>query len=170
MLRIQPQLAEAYDKGGVKINSKFPIVSIVKGMTFVLVELESLEALQLVATTGLHLSVPELDEGWSRTFVGTYFYVRTGTTAEGVKQLRTRMIEGMLEDPATGSAASDLAAYLSLVEGCPKQKLKYGITQGVEMGRRSNIHIEVVMKEDTGIEDVILGGGAVQVMEGRLTI
>ena len=38
------------------------------------------------------------------------------------------------------------------------------------MGRRSDIRIQVVMKEEAGIDKVILGGGAVRVMEGRLTI
>lgn len=144
-------------------------MSIVKGMTFVLIELESLEALRLVGLTR-SIAVNGLDEGWTRTFVGTYFFVRVGTSSDGVQLLRTRMIQGSLEDPATGSAASDLAAYISLTEGRPEQRLEYVITQGVEMGRRSDINIEVVMEEQGRIERVILGGGAVQVMEGRLTI
>lgn len=152
------------------LREQYPIVSIVNGMTFVLVELESLEALKLVATTSSRLGADDLDQGWSRSFVGTYFYVKTGESADGVRSLRTRMIEGTLEDPATGSAASDLAAYLSLVEGESKQTLKYAITQGVEMGRRSDIHIDVVMKEEAVIDKVFLAGDAVQVMEGRLTI
>lgn len=79
-------------------------------------------------------------------------------------------MKGTLEDPATGSAASALTAYLALVEGKPQQTLDYTLTQGVEMGRRSDIRIQVVMKEEAGIDKVILGGGAVRVMEGRLTI
>ncbi|KAF2687934.1 Diaminopimelate epimerase-like protein [Lentithecium fluviatile CBS 122367] len=172
LFRFQPRLAEAYHKGEVNVKDQFPIVSIVKGMTFVLVELESLEALQRVGLSGLSLSSKEmgLDEGWSRTFVGMYFFIWVGNGSDGEKRLRTRMIEGTLEDPATGSAASALAAYLSLVEGAPYQRLVFTLTQGVEMGRRSDIHIQVLMKEESGIDKVILGGGAVQVMEGRLTI
>jgi predicted PhzF superfamily epimerase YddE/YHI9 len=84
--------------------------------------------------------------------------------------LRTRMIEGTLEDSATGSAASDLAGYLSLLEGKPKQRLRYEVTQGVEMGRKSDISLEVVMAEGGGIETLYLEGGAVEVMEGQLTV
>jgi PhzF family phenazine biosynthesis protein len=80
------------------------------------------------------------------------------------------MISQRIEDPATGSAASDLAAYLSLVEGKPGQSLKYAITQGVEMGRRSEIKIEVVLKSESGIDKIVLEGGAVRVMEGRLNV
>jgi len=68
----------------------------VKGMTFVLVELESLEALERVGLSGFSLSSEDvgLDEGWSRTFVGMYFFVRCGNGPDGESQLRTRMIEG----------------------------------------------------------------------------
>jgi PhzF family phenazine biosynthesis protein len=80
------------------------------------------------------------------------------------------MIEGPMEDPATGSAASCLAAYLSLKEGGDIKTLKYELVQGVEMGRRSEIFIEIEMTEDRSVSEVYLEGGAVKVMEGRLTI
>ena len=167
---MQSRLKSAVNKKDVAMKEQFSIVSIVKGMTFILIELESQEALNLVETSGRSISVEGLDEGWNDTFVGTYFFVRTGKTAEGVTLLQTRMIEGTLEDPATGSAASDLACYLSLVEGKPGQALRYAIIQGVEMGRKSEINIEVVLAESGGIASVHLEGGAIQVMQGRLTI
>ncbi|KAH8634920.1 hypothetical protein IG631_10320 [Alternaria alternata] len=139
-------------------------------MTFVLVELESEEALGMVSLAGQSLKIRGLDQGWDQTFIGTYFFVRTGKSNEGVTRVRTRMIEGPLEDPATGSAASDLAAYLSLTAGRESKTLKYEIIQGVEMGRRSEIFIEVEMTEDGAVSQLFLEGGAVQVMEGRLTI
>jgi PhzF family phenazine biosynthesis protein len=163
LLASQPALAEF-----VGDNQKIPIVSIVKGMTFILIELKSLEALEKVALT-TSVTVDALDQGWDDTFVGTYFYVQTSESG-GVRHLRTRMIEGSLEDPATGSAASDLAAYLSLLHGKPGQALDYAITQGVEMGRRSDIDVSVVMGVEKGIETITLGGGAIPVMEGRLLI
>lgn len=139
-------------------------------MTFVLVELENLEALGLVSLAGRGLAVDGLDEGWDDTFISTYFFVRTGRNEGGVTKIRSRMIEGSLEDPATGSAASDLAAYLALTEGKPNETLKFEIVQGVEMGRRSDIFIDIVLSEDHSISKVYLEGGAVQVMEGRLSI
>lgn len=145
-------------------------MSIVKGMTFILIELESVEALGLVSLPGRSIILDELDEDWNDTFVGMYFFTRMGKSAEGVTKLRTRMIEGLLEDPATGSAASDLVSYLSLIEGHAHETLKFHITQGVEMGRRSEIFVDVVLAADKSISKVHLEGGAVAVMEGRLRV
>lgn len=167
---LQPQLAKAHQQSKIKAENDFPIVSIVKGMTFVLVELESEEALGMVSLASKSLSIDGLDEGWNETFIGIYFFVRKGKGSGGATTIRTRMIEGSLEDPATGSAASDLAAYLSLTEGKPNETLRYEIVQGVEMGRRSKILIDVVMAEDKTVSKVYLEGGAVEVMQGRLTV
>jgi PhzF family phenazine biosynthesis protein len=166
LIKLQPGLSEAQ----VDVRNDFPIVSIVNGMTFVLVELDNLEALNLVALAGSSINISGLDEGWDKTFIGTYFFVRTGKTSAGATILRTRMVEGPLEDPATGSAASALAAYLSLNEGRSEGVRRYDIIQGVEMGRRSEIAIEVEKDGGGCICKVFLEGGAVQVMEGRLTI
>lgn len=139
-------------------------------MTFALVELENLEALELVFLAGKSLTIDGLDEGWDKTFIGSYFFVRTGKSSGGATTLRTRMIEGPLEDPATGSAGSALVAYLSLKEGMPKKTLSSEVVQAVEMGRRSEIFIDVEMNDGNTVSKVFLEGGAVQVMEGRLTI
>ncbi|KAF1848561.1 Diaminopimelate epimerase-like protein [Cucurbitaria berberidis CBS 394.84] len=170
LFALQSRLAEAFQQSVIRAREDYPIVSIVKGMTFVLVELESLEALSLVSLASHALKFDDLDEGWSDTFVGVYFFVRTGKGKDGSTAVRTRMIEGPLEDPATGSAASDLAAYLSIVEGKASETLKYEIIQGVEMGRRSEIFLETVLSENKSISKIYLEGGSVQVMEGRLTI
>lgn len=69
------------------------------GMTFVLIELDSIEALGLIAVAGKSLSIDGLDEGWNQTFVGAYFYVHTGQGDGGASAMRTRMTEGTLEDP-----------------------------------------------------------------------
>jgi PhzF family phenazine biosynthesis protein len=170
LFKLQPGLAAAHERGEIKAQEDYPIVSIVKGMTFVLVELESVEALAKVSLAGQSVEIDGLDQDWNDTFIGTYFYVRTGKSGSGATQVRTRMIEGPLEDPATGSAASDLAAYLSLNEGQAGETLNFELVQGVEMGRRSEIFVDVVMAKDGGIETVYLEGAVVQVMEGRLTV
>jgi len=138
---LQPPLAEAHQKSSIALRNDFAIVSIVKGMTFVLVELDDLEQLKLASLAGGSVDIGELDEGWDDTFIGLYFFVRTGHSRGGVVTLQTRMIEGSLEDPATGSAASALTAYLSLGGGSSGETLSYEIVQGVEMGRRSEILI-----------------------------
>lgn len=142
-----------------------PVFSIVKGMSFVLARLDSLEALGAAGPTTRAVKAT-LDEGWDEGFVGIYFYVIEGET-EGLVKIRTRMVEGLLEDPATGSAACALSAFLAQSEGNPGRR-KYEIVQGVEMGRRSEISTEVVVGEGVVVEKVVLKGGAVKVMEGTI--
>ena len=49
--------------------------------------------------------------------------------------------------------------------------MRFHLVQGVEMGRRCDIFVDLQMKEDgSGVENVELSGTAVEVMEGNLTI
>ncbi|KAK7756765.1 hypothetical protein SLS62_001208 [Diatrype stigma] len=160
---------------------KAPVVSIVNGMTFVLVKLPSLGALGALEKERLDfakLDTPLLDEGWRESFVGRYYYVDVGDGGgddggEKKRRLRTRLVEVGFEDPATGSAASALCSFLTLVE--EKRGARFEITQGVEMGRRSVIHVETTVKQGQGedgliLDDVYLGGTAVVVMKGSLKV
>jgi len=152
-----------------------PVVSIVKGMTFCLVELPSLEALAKLRPNLKDLSTDGLDREYHPTgVVGFFFYVKQGTTTSGIQKLRTRMIEGSQEDPATGSASSALAAYLAFyADPTPDsaQKVhKFELTQGVEMGRESVIVLEVSGRSASQIEKVKLSGNSIHVMEGSLVV
>lgn len=167
--------------------AQYPVVSIVKGMTFILARCDGLEELakpteNLVGTAKTLRSNEALDEGWRTGLVLSYFFVDLGVE-DGVQRLRTRMF-GSREDPATGSAASALCAYLTLTSagdsaaatpatGVEKGEVrkKYHITQGVEMGRRSDIFVEVALQEGgREVKEVVLSGTAVKVMEGRVDI
>ncbi|KAK4195360.1 putative epimerase [Triangularia verruculosa] len=145
------------------------VVSIVKGMTFILVKLPSLDLLAKV-TDSPRLQfdkIPSLlDKGeWEKSFVGRYYYVYT---EEGSKtKVQTRMVELGFEDPATGSAGCTLGAYLTWKE---KKGAKYEITQGVEMGRRSGIVVETSVTEEGQIKGIQLGGTAVVVMKGSVAV
>ena len=148
------------------------LVSAVRGMNFVMVEVEGLEALGKVRTVGARIEGPVLDQGWDVGPTFVMFYVRMRgeeDEEEGqgeVVKLRTRMIEGLVEDPATGSASLALAALISLAEG-REGKTKYEMVQAVEMGRRSEIGVEVAV-EGGEVKTAVLIGKAVTVMQGRL--
>ncbi|KAI8962333.1 Diaminopimelate epimerase-like protein [Daldinia sp. FL1419] len=163
-----PQVREA--------ELRAPVFSVVKGMTFVLVKLPSLELLSRVDTSYRldfdKLPKPLLDEGpWGKSFVCRYYYVDVGEE-DGARLIRARMVEMRFEDPATGSAASALAGYLTLSE--EKAGRRFSVTQGVEMGRKSDISVETTTREngDGGVElvDLWLGGTAVVVLKGNLTV
>ncbi|KAF2968266.1 hypothetical protein GQX73_g5312 [Xylaria multiplex] len=152
-----------------------PVFSIVKGMTFVLVRLPSLDLLGQAKASRLDfkvLSTSLLDEGWRDSFVARYYYVDIegeGDAPKEVRYLRTRMVELGFEDPATGSAASALSAYLTLAQ--EKKGTKFQMTQGVEMGRKSVINVETTLEEGTGrVGELYLGGTAVVVMQGTLRV
>ncbi|KAI1114454.1 hypothetical protein F5Y14DRAFT_414266 [Nemania sp. NC0429] len=152
-----------------------PAFSIVQGMTFVLVRLASLDLLREVEYRKLDfagLAPRLLDEGWRESFVARYYYVDVpdeGDEGE-VRGLRTRNVELGFEDPATGSAASALGAYLTLAR--EKKGSRFRVTQGVEMGRKSVISVEttVVDGESLKLEHVYLGGTAVVVLQGILRV
>lgn len=160
-------------------------VSIVRGMTFVMVRLDGgLEDLAVVTDSRRGLDFGKLpgllDAGeWAGGFTARYYYVLD--TPEPVRRadgkwevsVRTRMAELATEDPATGSAASALACKLAL-EWRLAEPLVMKNTQGVEMGRKSDIEVEVVprigAKGHVEIEEVYLAGTATMVMHGSILV
>ncbi|RGP76000.1 diaminopimelate epimerase [Fusarium sporotrichioides] len=160
-----------------------PLVSIVKGMTALLVKLPSLEHLSRVSTASrlrFDESIQDLilDKGpWGSSFCYRYYYVPMekddggkGDNRADTRYLRARMVELASEDPATGSAAVTLGAYLAMQEHADQESVKFEITQGVEMGRQSEIAVEVKMSSGAKVEEIYLGGSAVIVMNGAVNI
>lgn len=146
-----------------------PIFSIVKGMSFAFVKLPDLETLgQVTCSVGV-FSDSLLDEGWQEGIIGRLYYVEQQSDDKDVVKVRTRMVLNAFEDPATGSASCALAAYLTLHGGRKDGKTRFELTQGVEMGRQSDIVVDVT-KKDGALDTVSLAGTAVQVMKGSVTI
>ncbi|CZT13338.1 related to phenazine biosynthesis protein phzC [Rhynchosporium agropyri] len=151
-----------------------PVASIVNGMSFIYVLLPDLDSLALAKENlnGDTYNSSLLDEGWRDGLVGTMYLVSQGADEFGRKMYRTRMF-GSREDPGTGSASSGLACWLAGQEEKEKGSgpFKYLFTQGVEMGRRNVIGVEVTRAADgEGIKKVVLSGTAVTVMEGTLEV
>jgi trans-2,3-dihydro-3-hydroxyanthranilate isomerase len=89
-----------------------------------------------------------------------YLYARDGAS------VRARMFSpslGVGEDPATGSAATPLAALLLKLSGA--ERGAWDIVQGVEMGRPSLLRTTATRGPD-GIRATV-GGGCVWVLEGE---
>lgn len=153
-------------------NIENPVVSIVNGMSFIFVSLPDLETLAN-AKVNLHANTYDpspLDDGWKNGIIATMYYVPQGPDEFGRRVYRTRMF-GSREDPGTGSASSGLACYLASLEGKESRNgsFKFAFVQGVEMGRRNEISIEVI-KGISGIEKVVLSGAAVTVIEGTIEV
>lgn len=77
--------------------------------------------------------------------------------------------QGVPEDPVTGSANGCIGAYISRHGLLGGPHPAYRAEQGTEMGRDGEVFVECLAGEDGGLA-VRVGGAAVQVMEGRLTL
>jgi trans-2,3-dihydro-3-hydroxyanthranilate isomerase len=86
---------------------------------------------------------------------------------EGRGRVRSRgmLPWGVMEDPATGSAAGALGAYL-VHHNQTKASEPLHISQGVEMGRPSEIHVEIIAEKDKLTPKV--SGSAVRIFEGEI--
>lgn len=156
------------------ITSELPVASIVKGMTFVLINVPTVKQhLELLrADQQVDCVAVKLDEGWDESFIGTYFYTDISGPESKTTKLRTRMLEPSVgEDAATGSAASTLGCFLALKDGKSRKTYHYSIEQGVEMGRASEIIVKVTLDDSgTSVSKVNLAGRAVLVTQGTMML
>jgi len=97
-----------------------------------------------------------------------HLYVRT---ADGF-DLRARMfspLDGIPEDPATGSANCALAGLLAHLDAAASGSYGWRIAQGVEMGRPSVLEARAE-KRDGQVANVWIGGECVSVAEGLIDV
>lgn len=162
-----------------------PLFSIVKGMTFNLIPVPTTEVLGKAKdcvvpcdeSDGADPSqIQHLDagSGWDRGLIGSFYYCDLGADPEDAerKLLRTRML-AHIEDPGTGSASCALCAYLALNEDLEREEgpFKYHLVQGVEMGRRCDIFVDVKRTSDgKAIDEIKMSGASVRVMEGVIAV
>ena len=105
-----------------------------------------------------------LADFWSKE-IFAFCHEPEGTAAN----VRARMFApglGIVEDPATGSAAAAFAGYLWQRQGGPG---KWIIAQGLEMGRPSTLHVEAAGAGGQ-LRTVRVGGSAVRVSQGTLQL
>ena len=153
----------------------FPVVSIAKGLSFVLISVPSVHPyLEMLEPTGFDFDASKIrfDEGWEKGFVGAYFYTKTSHPQQAMISIKARMFERSVgEDAATGSAASALACYLALKDGNPGKCYRFNIQQGIEMGRPSDIGVNVELNSSgKDVSSLVLAGSAVIVTQGTMTL
>lgn len=96
-----------------------------------------------------------------------FVYVRSSDSPWDIRARMFAPLDNVAEDPATGSASAALGAYL--VSRVPEPDITRSliIEQGVEMGRRSLIGIEVIKNQGI-VTDVTIAGSCVLVMQGEV--
>jgi trans-2,3-dihydro-3-hydroxyanthranilate isomerase len=93
-----------------------------------------------------------------------YVFART---AEGVYSRMFAPEYGIVEDPATGSATGPLAVYMMRHGLLPADAATtFVCEQGVKMGRRSLLHVEV--RGARGSEDIFVGGHVTSVASATM--
>ena len=96
------------------------------------------------------------------------YYTRDAVGAD----IRARMfapLDGVIEDPATGSANCALAAMLCHYEAAKSGAFSWRVAQGVEMGRPSLLYT-AADKRDGKVVSARVAGDSVMVSEGMLTV
>jgi len=119
------------------------------------------------------LDVPKIIRALGdQPLVGIFVFAPDPDPAAG--RVHSRMFgphtSGIPEDPATGSAAGPLGAYLvqhRLVKA--SEKVEIVSDQGVKMGRPSRLHIRGV-RRDGRLDEIEVGGSVVPVIDGRLRV
>ena len=143
---------------------KAPAEVVSTGLPFLIIPLTSQRALSQVKINPsiLETVAQDLDTSLVAPF-----------TMEGMggNRIRARVfapLQGIPEDPATGSAAGCFGSYLvrhGLIKAEPLTTVE--IEQGMEMRRPSRIQVELAIQEGT-IEKVWVAGSVVRVLEGTI--
>ena len=147
--------------------SRYPIQIVSTGLPVILVPINSIKSLEKIV-----INASKLDN-FLHSLGVEMLYAFTDETLNPSANIHARMFApplGILEDPATGSAAGAMGAYICkhniLSENNPKN---ITIEQGYKMGRPSCIHVEIY-HEHNEIKKIRVGGEAVTVIEGFIKL
>lgn len=155
--------AVSLDSDDVVTRTHSPQVASV-GLPFLMAELKGRAALERarINMDGLDAIVAE---GLTPDI---HLYVHSGDEFD----IRARMfapLDGVPEDPATGSANCALAGLLSFYNEKPDGGFYWRIAQGVEMGRPSVLEARAE-KRGGAVEGIWIGGASVLVSEGFIEV
>jgi trans-2,3-dihydro-3-hydroxyanthranilate isomerase len=161
------RFAEAIGIVAADIRGDLPIQVVSTGFPFVLVPLRTVEALGRCYSN--KVAIATLFKTGPRELPPLlYMFV---VEQSGEFSVRSRMfapLSGVAEDPATGSAAAPFGAYAAtygLIKPAPRTE--FLIRQGVEMGRPSEIRVEVA-RIDSGAFAIRIGGRCAIIGEGAM--
>lgn len=148
------------------VHPTLPIEFGSAGVEFLYAPLASIDAVRRARLNSGTPEIAQLTKGHSAVYVFSTQTADTGNAAHA-RMLSRLIAESVAEDPATGSAAGPLGAYL--VRLGQQRPGSFTIEQGYEMGRPSQI--EVTIEGDAGtVTSVRVGGGVVRVAEGELFV
>jgi len=171
MRQRDPEFGQKHDREAVarvtglrteELESDLPIQTVSTGVPFTIVPVRRLQTMQR-----LQINFGQAAEYLERSG-GKFFFFVSRETVDPAARLHARMIFYNGEDPATGSASGCAAAW-AVQYGVAKPDERVLIEQGVEMKRPSRIFVRA-SKNNGPVKNVRVGGNAVEVMRGELTL
>jgi len=151
-------------KSGDIITDTHPPQHTSVGLPFVITELKDRQALKK-ASVNIE-GFKKLASKYNTRF--THIYIRSNDEFD----IRTRMFgpfDGMMEDPATGSANCALGGLLTHYNDSDAGEYEWNIAQGVEMGRPSFLKART-QKKGGEVTATFIGGNSVMVSEGIIFV
>src|SRR3954468_14379370 len=144
-----------------------PLEVVSCGNRFFFVPIDSLDSIRRIRFRA------DLAQGIVEETGATGFFVFTQEVEMAGSNVHGRLFapgEGIIEDPATGSAAGPLGCYLSRYGLTPRAgETRIVLEQGIEMGRPSFLHIRIRHTGDE-ITAVHVGGSCCYVGSGQLEL
>jgi trans-2,3-dihydro-3-hydroxyanthranilate isomerase len=171
MTQVDPHLGPIHDSAAAAraaglderdLDPSLPVQTISTGIAFTLVPLRTLEVARRLRPE------PARSAEYLARAGGKFFYFVTRQTVDPTARLHARMLFYGGEDPATGSAAGCTAAWM-VAHGVAAPGERVAIEQGLEMKRPSRLFVRA-SREGTRVHDVRVGGHAVEVLRGEVTL
>ncbi|NHK31499.1 MAG: PhzF family phenazine biosynthesis protein [Asgard group archaeon] len=175
MIQNKPEFVDKFtDKSkiaeilGIKqedILDEYPMQAVSTGFPFLIVPLKSLEVIKSISLDVQNqLSILE-------SFCTQQLLVFTKETEHDDSHAHVRMFApavGVIEDPATGSAAGPLGAYLEHYKVIDKQKpgKVYYLEQGFEIKRPSKLHTQCLI-DNNQIQNMLVSGKVRKIAVGE---
>jgi len=144
------------------IDASLPIQTVSTGVAFAIVPIIS-----LASFAKLHVDQARILTYLERTATHQFYFV-SRETKDPAARLHARMQFIGGEDPATGSAAGDAAAWM-VRYGIAQPGEQVLIEQGIEMQRPSRIFVRA-SRAGSRVHDVRVGGNVVEVIRGEVSL
>lgn len=145
-----------------------PIIASI-GLPFAVAELADLETLAHACPNTAAFAAAGRQFSAGDDQFSLFLYVRQPANPWAIRARMFAPLDNVIEDPATGSASGALAALLVSKEGEDDQTTAITIEQGVEMGRRSLIELNV-RKSGARVESIEIAGHCIAVMRGSISL
>ncbi|HEV2113126.1 MAG TPA: PhzF family phenazine biosynthesis protein [Terriglobales bacterium] len=145
-----------------ELEPELPVQTVSTGLVFAIVPFRRLSTLRSF------VSQWDRAEKYLANSNAKFFYLVSRETESPKARLHARMIFYNGEDPATGSAAGCVTAWMAKY-GVIKSEEQVMIEQGLEAQRPSEIFVRARVQGGT-VSNVRVGGYAVEVMRGTLSL